>query len=84
MTIAVKDATVTVTTNNTMTVDLGMLKLAKALTGGPAGYTGPFTIAYNCGTGFTGTKSVTAGSFETVPSIPTGTVCTVTVADAAG
>ncbi len=78
VTITPKDAVVEVRTNNTLTRDLGTLKLSKALTGGPAGYTGPFTIAYDCGTGFTGTKSVTAGSFETVPNIPTGTVCTVT------
>ena len=77
VTISTKDATVEVTTNNTLTRDTGNLKLSKSLTGGPNGYDGPFTIGYDCGTGFTGTKSVTAGSFETVTGIPTGTQCTV-------
>ena len=40
VTITVKDATVEVTTNNTLTRDTGSLKLSKALTGGPAGLHG--------------------------------------------
>ena len=47
------------------------------LTGGPNGYDGPFTIDYDCGTGFTGTVSVSAGGSSTVNDIPTGTQCTV-------
>ncbi len=69
--------TVTVTTNNTLSANPGSLKLTKALTGGPAGYTGPFTIHYDCGAGFVGDKSVSAGSFQTVSGIPAGTSCTV-------
>lgn len=61
------------------TRDLGRLVLAKALTGGPAGYTGPFTIAYDCndGTAHDGTVSVNAGSSSTISGIPTGTSCVV-------
>ncbi len=53
------------------------LVLAKSLTGGPVGYTGPFTIHYNCGGSFVGDKSVFVGGFATVPNIPSGTSCTV-------
>ena len=77
MTITVKDATVEVTTNNTLTRDTGSLKLSKALTGGPEGYTGPFTIHYACDEAHTGDVSVNAGSFQTISGIPTGTQCTV-------
>jgi len=56
---------------------MGSLKLSKSLSGGPSGYTGPFTIGYNCGVGHTGTESVSAGSSKTVTGIPVGTVCTV-------
>ena len=40
--------------------DTGSLTLSKVLTGGPAGYTGPFTINYDCndGTAHDGSKSV--------------------------
>ena len=78
VTIAVKDATVEVTTNNTLTRDTGSLKLSKALTGGPAGFTGPFTIHYVCDAAHTGDVQVNAGSFQTISGIPTGTQCTVT------
>ena len=72
-------SSVTVTTNNTLTRDKGSLVLAKVLTGGPDGYTGPFKIDYDCdGTAYDGFKMVTAGSSETVGDIPTGTVCTIT------
>jgi len=79
VTITVKDATVEVTTNNTLTRDTGSLELAKALTGGPAGYTGPFTIGYDCddGTAHDGTVSVASGASSTISGIPTGTSCTV-------
>jgi uncharacterized protein DUF5979/prealbumin domain-containing protein len=69
--------TVEVTTNNSLTRDLGSLVLAKSLTGGPAGYTGPFTINYDCGAGYTGSVSVAAGSSQTVSGVPTDTTCTV-------
>jgi len=72
-----RDATVTVTTHNTLTRDVAGLKLTKALTGGPVGYTGPFTIGYDCGQGFIGTVSLYAGTSQTIGDIPTGTSCTV-------
>ena len=70
-------STFQLTVANRITRDLGSLVLAKSLTGGPAGYTGPFTINYDCGTGYTGSVSVAAGSSQTVSGIPTGTSCTV-------
>ena len=56
----------------------GSLILAKPLSGGPSGYTGPFTIHYDCGAFGTGNPSVSAGSSVTINGIPTGTVCTIT------
>ena len=80
VTIANKDQTVNVQTTNTLTRDTGSLTLSKVLTGGPAGYTGPFTINYDCndGTAHDGSKSVSAGSTSSaITGIPTGTQCTV-------
>lgn len=58
--------------------DTGTLILAKSLTGGPAvNYTGPFTIHYDCGVGFNGDRTVSAGGSQNVSGIPTGTSCTV-------
>ena len=77
--ISSSGATYTVDVTNSITKDLGNLKLLKALTGGPDGYTGPFTIDYNCddGTAHDGSVSVAAGSSSTITGIPTGTSCTV-------
>ena len=72
--------TVEVTTVNTLSRDTGSLTLSKVLTGGPAGYTGPFTINYDCndGTAHDGSKSVAAGTTSSViAGIPTGTQCTI-------
>jgi hypothetical protein len=77
VTIADKDVTVEVTTNNTLTRDLGSLVLAKNLSGGPAGYTGPFTIHYDCADFGSGDATVSVGSPATISNIPTGTQCTV-------
>lgn len=78
VTIDTKDGIVEITVGNSITRDRGSLKLSKALTGGPAGYTGPFQINYDCdGTAFDGFVSVAAGSFKTVSGIPTGTSCTI-------
>ena len=63
---------------NCVSEETGSLELAKSLSGGPGGYDGPFTIDYDCdGTEYDGSESVTAGSSETVPGIPTGTWCTI-------
>ncbi len=60
-----------------MTRDTAGLKLTKVLTGGPAGYDGEFTINYDCGEGFTGHVTLTAGTSQIISGIPTGTSCTV-------
>lgn len=52
----------------------GSLVLAKALTGGPGGYTGPFTINYSGAS--SGSASVSAGSSQTVTGLATGGVYT--------
>jgi hypothetical protein len=75
--ISTKGGTFEITVTNSITRDLGNLKLSKSLAGGPAGYSGPFTIHYSCDNGSSGDKSVSAGGFATVTGIPTGTVCTV-------
>src|SRR5205085_232783 len=77
VTITNKDQTVNVQTTNTLTRDTGSLKLSKSLTGGPDGYTGPFSVHYACDQAHPGDVSVNAGSFQTVSGIPTGTQCTV-------
>ena len=56
---------------------MGALGLAKSLTGGPAGYTGPFTIHYDCGVSGSGDRDVYVGSPVIISGIPTGTSCTV-------
>jgi uncharacterized repeat protein (TIGR01451 family) len=63
--------------------DTGSLKLTKSLTGGPQGYTGPFSIGYVCDVAHTGTASIAAGSSTTISGIPVGTICTVNEAPAA-
>ena len=71
------DQTATFTAPGPCAQETGSLKLSKTLSGGPAEYTGPFTIGYNCGVGHTGTESVSAGSSKTVSGIPVATLCTV-------
>ena len=69
------------TVNNVLNSTAGdnILKLAKELTGGPAGYTGPFPDERReLREGVTGSMDVTAGTFQTVSGFPTGTVCTIT------
>ncbi len=67
---------------NTLTRDTGSLVVAKTLTGGPAGYTGPFPVAYSCTMAgaetITGTREVSAGGSVTIDGIPTGYSCSVT------
>jgi hypothetical protein len=55
----------------------GSLVLAKVLTGGPTGYTGPFTIHYVCGSATSGDAVVAAGASQTISGIPANTSCTV-------
>ena len=74
----VKDTTKTVTVTNTLQGNSGSLRLLKDVVGGPADFTGPFTIGYNCGTDFIGTRSVSEGSPVTITGIPAGRSCIVT------
>ncbi len=46
--VDVAGETFTVKAVNTITRDTGALELAKALSGGPVGFTGPFTLEYQC------------------------------------
>lgn len=57
--------------------DTGVLTITKQLTGGPAGYTGPFSIHYNCGASDPVDVSLVAGETKLVDGIPIDTVCTV-------
>ena len=59
--IATKAQTFEIVIGNSITRDRGSLKLSKALTGGPEGYTGPFTIHYACDAAHTGDVQVNAG-----------------------
>ena len=68
-----------VTVTNTITQNFGSLVLTKVLTGGPAGYNGPFDIVWDCGGTHAGTASLTAGQTLTVDdAIPVPGSCTVT------
>ena len=72
---------VTVTVTNTISRDTGSLTVSKMLTGGPSGYAGPFTIAYDCNDGSThdGSVSLLAGvTSAPITGIPTGTQCVIT------
>jgi hypothetical protein len=57
--------------------DPGSLVLTKVLTGGPTGYTGPFTIHYVCGSATSGDAVIAAGASQTISGIPANTSCTV-------
>ena len=70
-------AAVAVTVTNSISRDLGSLVLAKSLDDGGSGFTGPFTIHWDCGTFGSGDESVNAGGSATISNIPTGTSCTV-------
>jgi len=86
------DATVTitknqassVTTSNTLTRDLGQLRITKNLAGTPDGYSPTFEISYVCtligAEDISGSVTLTNGETVEVPSdgIPTGSECTVT------
>ena len=76
VTIDQGSSAVTVTTHNTLTRDTGSLELAKHLSGGPAGYTGPFTIHWDCGAFGSGDATVSTTTSAIISQIPTGTQCT--------
>ena len=72
-------STFTATVANSITRNRGTLTIVKTLSN-PDGAPVPssFTVNYDCGTGFTGSRSVAAGGTATVSGIPTGNTCTVT------
>jgi hypothetical protein len=65
---------------NSITKNTGSLKISKILSNPHSCLTTPahYTIDYNCGTGYTGSVSVAAGSSQTVTGIPSGSKCTIT------
>jgi uncharacterized repeat protein (TIGR01451 family) len=74
---------VTVTVTNSITRTTGSLTLSKVMSGGPAGYTGPFTITYDCNDGadHDGSVSLVAGATSApISGIPTGTQCVISEA----
>ncbi len=75
--ISAKAGTYEIVVGNSITRNLGSLVLAKSLTGGPAGYIGPFTIHWDCGLFGNGNQSISVGGLATIPNIPSGTSCTV-------
>ena len=72
------DETVTCTFTNTIAIapDQGYLKINKLFEPGTSGFTGDFTIHYDCGDGDQ-TVSLAAGASTTVGPFDTGTSCTV-------
>ena len=77
--IAAKGATYTVAVENPINRNLGGLKIIKAFDPLTSGFTGKFSISYDCNDGTThdGTAQLGAGEFTTITGIPTGTSCTV-------
>jgi hypothetical protein len=69
-----------VTVTNTISRDLGELKISKVFDPLTSGFTGTFIIAYDCndGTVHDGTVTLAAGGSQTISGIPTGTICTIT------
>jgi hypothetical protein len=59
--------------------DFGSLKISKSFNALTSGFSGSFSIAYDCNDGTThdGTVSLTAGTFQVIGSIPIGTTCVV-------
>lgn len=66
-----------VTVTNTISRDLGELKISKVFDPLASGFIGDFTITYDCddGTANDGTVYLGAGEYETITGIPTGTTC---------
>jgi len=73
--LAPAEAWVSVT--NTISRDLGELKISKVFDPLTSGFIGDFTITYDCDDdpAHDGTVYLAAGEFETITGIPTGTTC---------
>src|SRR5205814_1380741 len=82
-TLAAGSCTITNTLNATPTptataTPTGSLTISKVFSPGQSGFTGNFTINYDCtGTANDGSVTVAAGGSQTVSGIPTGAVCVV-------
>jgi hypothetical protein len=75
----VKGQTVNVTVANSITRDRGVLTIAKTVANvDGASVPSSFSVGYDCGVGYTGSRSVTTSVDATVSGIPTGNSCTVT------
>ncbi len=70
-------AAVLVTVTNSITRDQGYLKVTKAFDPLTSGFTGTFSVVYQCGTSAPVTVPLAAGASTTVGPFPTGTVCNV-------
>jgi CSLREA domain-containing protein len=57
---------------------LGDLRISKVFETGDSGFSGYFTIHYDCGTVYTDKVDLAAGESHTIYDIPIGTQCTVT------
>lgn len=70
-----------ITCNFTNSYTAGSLKISKVLDDASNGFNGPASFkyvgTYNCGTGYSGTFSIAAGSSQTFPGIPVGSTCVV-------
>ena len=77
VTISTKGAAVEVTVNNTLTRDQGYLNISKVFDAKSSGFTGAFSITYQCGVAAAQSVSLHGGDSTTVGPFDTGTVCTV-------
>ena len=61
--------------------DVGALKIVKELNSQDSGFSGTFDVEYSCVDGAAvkkGSVKLAAGTSQTIPDVPTGSVCTVT------
>ena len=79
--ISSTSGTFVITVQNAISRDRGTLTIKKTLSN-PDGASTPasYSVNYNCGTGFTGSRTVSPSSPATVTGIPTGNTCTITEA----
>ncbi len=71
------DTTVAVTVTNTYMRNFGSIDVSKTVAG--AGYIGtgePFTVTYDCGTGFSGTVALASDGTKSITGLPVGSICT--------
>ncbi|MBN2844145.1 MAG: hypothetical protein JXM68_13745, partial [Sedimentisphaerales bacterium] len=78
--VTISETLAEVTVTNTISRDLGELKISKVFDPLSSGFTGTFAINYDCDDGIAhdGTVTLAAGGSETISGIPTGTSCIIT------